>query len=97
MADIDSNSNLAIKKKPEPRKSKRSKLKHDYAALNDGITPSYLHVERLPFLQTENYEFKRMKGEDLTIDWLETDPNSLSEPIVVPDPAGLDVGMICQD
>ncbi|TIB70634.1 hypothetical protein E3Q24_02798 [Wallemia mellicola] len=93
LADIDSNSNLAIKKKPEPRKSKRSKLKHDYAALNDGITPSYLHVERLPFLQTENYEFKRMKGEDLTIDWLETDPNSLSEPIVVPDPAGLDMKM----
>ncbi|TIA80575.1 hypothetical protein E3P92_00578 [Wallemia ichthyophaga] len=90
---ISADPNLIIKNKPEPRKSKRSKVKHDYAAINDGIASSYLHVERLPSLQIQDYQFKHLKGDELTLDWLDNDPSSMSEPIIVPNPTGLDMKM----
>jgi len=38
-------------------------------------------------------EFKRMKGADLTEEWLDNDPNALTEPIIIEKPDGLGIMM----
>ena len=37
--------------------------------------------------------FKRMKGEDVTLEWLETDPTAMTEPILIEQPDGLGMKM----
>ncbi len=37
--------------------------------------------------------FKRMSGSDVTVEWLETDPEALTEPIVIENPEGLGMKM----
>ena len=35
------------------------------------------------------HTFKRMKGEDLTVHWLENNPSAMTEPILIEEPDGL--------
>lgn len=37
--------------------------------------------------------FKRMSGSDVTVEWLESDPEALTEPIVIENPEGLGMKM----
>ena len=37
--------------------------------------------------------FKRMKGEDVSLAWVEQDPHAMKEPIVIETPEGLDMKM----
>lgn len=37
--------------------------------------------------------FKRMDGADVTVEWLETDPSAMREPIVIETPDGLGLKM----
>ena len=82
---------LQVQYKPEPRKSGRPKNKHDYAALDDGIALSKRHIDRLPTLNITPENFKRIKGSELTLEWLENNPDSMTEPILIENPEGLDV------
>lgn len=40
-----------------------------------------------------NESFKRMKGEDVCLAWLEQDPHAMEEPIVIETPEGLEMKM----
>ena len=37
--------------------------------------------------------FKRMQGSEVTVEWLETDPTAMTEPVVIEKPEGLGMEM----
>jgi F-box/leucine-rich repeat protein 10/11 len=41
--------------------------------------------------------FKRMKGEDVCLSWLEQDPHAMEEPAVIETPEGLEMKMPPKD
>ena len=43
------------------------------------------------------HTFKRMKGEDLTVHWLENNPSAMTEPILIVEPDGLGMKMPLED
>lgn len=43
------------------------------------------------------HSFKRMKGSDVTLEWLETDPTAMTEPILIENPEGLGMKMPSED
>jgi hypothetical protein len=80
--------------KPPARKSSRKRTQLDYANLNSGVEsdPSrWLRV--IQSKPIEDDEFKRMKGSDVGIEWLENDQDALKEPIVIESPEGLGMKM----
>ncbi|KAJ8585218.1 Clavaminate synthase-like protein [Rhizopogon salebrosus TDB-379] len=72
------------------RKSSRKRTQLDYASLNAGVEsdPSrWLRVIQSKPIKDDN--FRRMKGADVGLEWLENDETAMREPIVVEDPEGL--------
>ena len=60
-------------------------------------TLTYIHLSRWQrMMQGKSIKpdpFKRMEGSDVSLEWLETDPTALTEPIVVEKPDGLGMKM----
>ncbi|KAG8217341.1 Clavaminate synthase-like protein [Butyriboletus roseoflavus] len=80
--------------KQPARKSARKRAQPDYANLNAGVEtdPSrWLRVIQSKPIKDDS--FRRMKGSDLGLEWLETDEDAMKEPIVVEDPEGLGMKM----
>ncbi|KAL0947243.1 hypothetical protein HGRIS_013364 [Hohenbuehelia grisea] len=93
---IEADPTRTITLKAPARKSSRKRTQRDYANLNSG-----LGSERDPHRWTRILEgksfmqdrFKRMKGSDVGIEWLEEDESAMSEPIVIEVPEGLGMKM----
>ncbi|KAG8748693.1 JmjC domain-containing histone demethylation protein 1 [Ceratobasidium sp. 414] len=88
---------LEITLLPPARKSNRKRARLDYANIeagvpNDQSDPNrWLHVIRDKTIHPDT--FRRVKGAELTREWLETDPLAMTEPVVVPSPEGLGMRM----
>ncbi|KZT54583.1 Clavaminate synthase-like protein [Calocera cornea HHB12733] len=92
---LASNPELHITYKPNAtRKSTRVKPKQDYASMNEGL-PSDPNrwVKLLKVKKFSKDKFKRMKGKDVSLEWVESNDDALTEPIVIPEPAGLGMKM----
>ncbi|TFK42857.1 jumonji superfamily protein [Crucibulum laeve] len=75
--------------KAPARKSSRKRTQRDYANLNSGIASDPSRWTRM--LEGKAFcsdPFKRMKGSDVGISWLEED-DALLEPIIIENPEGL--------
>ncbi len=86
--------------KPPARKSSRKKFQHDYANLHaEGSSPPRLQTDTEEWLNTlekratSGDPFPRMKGAELTLDWLANNENAMTEPILVEQPEGLGMEM----
>ncbi|KII88859.1 hypothetical protein PLICRDRAFT_40504 [Plicaturopsis crispa FD-325 SS-3] len=84
--------------KPPARKSARKRTQRDYANMNSGLESDPARWTRI--LQEKSISedrFKRMKGKDVTLDWVDTDDDAMREPFVVESPEGLGMKMPPQD
>lgn len=80
--------------KPPARKSTRKRTQLDYANLNSGVESDptrWLRVIQSKSIKSD--QFKRMKGADVGIEWLENDESAMHEPIVIENPEGLGIKM----
>lgn len=81
--------------KPPARKSARRKPVRDYANLHSGEGSG--DVQRWSQVLEEKEftrdTFKRMEGAEVNLEWIETDPSALKEPIVVEQSDGLGMRM----
>ena len=83
-----------ITMKPPARKSMRKKLQRDYAGLNSGqeADPNRW-LRMMEGKPIKKDPFKRMKGSDVGIEWLENDENAMKEPILIEEQTGLGMKM----
>jgi hypothetical protein len=91
---LESDQTRVVTLKPPARKSSRKRTQRDYANLNSGLESDPRKWMRL--LQGKvigDATFKRMKGADVGLEWLDTDENAMREPIVVDIPDGLGMKM----
>ncbi|GBE82582.1 Clavaminate synthase-like protein [Sparassis crispa] len=80
--------------KPPARKSARKRTQRDYAGLNSGTEASSDRWLRMLEGKTIQGDlFKRMKGSDVGLEWLESDENAMREPVVVESAEGLGMKM----
>lgn len=95
-----------ITRKPPARKSARKKAPRDYANLHNGILPQTPEKgpgteSWLALLQEKEKSgaivvsdsFRRMKGNEVTLDWLNEDDEAMKEPIVIESTEGLGMKM----
>ncbi|KAL6309229.1 JmjC domain-containing histone demethylation protein 1 [Sparassis latifolia] len=84
----------SITMKPPARKSARKRTQRDYAGLNSGTEASSDRWLRMLEGKTIQGDlFKRMKGSDVGLEWLESDENAMREPVVVESAEGLGMKM----
>ena len=91
---LEADPSRVITMKPPARKSARKKTQRDYAGLNSGneSDPSrFLRMMEGKVIKKD--PFKRMKGSEVGIEWLETDESAMKEPIVVETEEGLGMKM----
>ncbi|KAI0362800.1 Clavaminate synthase-like protein [Trametes cingulata] len=91
---LDADPARVITMKPPARKSARKKTQRDYAGLNAGqeADPSrFLRMMEGKVIKRD--PFKRMKGSEVGVEWLENDENAMKEPIVVESEEGLGMKM----
>jgi hypothetical protein len=84
----------SISHKPPIRKSSRKRTTRDFSDQQTGAEPNtnkwLKMLEGKPILKES---FKRMKGEDVCLAWIEQDPHAMEEPIVIETPEGLGMKM----
>ncbi|KAF8479156.1 JmjC domain-containing histone demethylation protein 1 [Russula ochroleuca] len=81
--------------KPPMRKSSRNRPVHDYVNLHSGANSSDPRRWSL-LLESKTFskdEFKRMRGSDLTEEWLYNDATAMTEPVIIEKPDGLGMMM----
>ncbi|KAF8320033.1 Clavaminate synthase-like protein [Clavulina sp. PMI_390] len=80
--------------KPPARKSSRTTNKVDYHNLNHGIAGDprrwFKHLTQKPMKKSY---FKKMKGADVSLEWLQNDETAMTEPIIIEKPDGLGMKM----
>ncbi|OBZ75769.1 JmjC domain-containing histone demethylation protein 1 [Grifola frondosa] len=83
-----------ITMKPPARKSARKRTQRDYAGLNSGqeADPNRW-LRMLEGKPIKPDPFKRMKGSEVGVEWLESDDSAMREPILVEKPDGLGMKM----
>lgn len=86
----------SISHKPPIRKSSRKRTTRDLVDQHaESDSSKWLKMlEGKPILKES---FKRMKGEDVCLAWLEQDPHAMEEPIVIEMPEGLGMKMPRED
>ncbi|CUA72263.1 PHD finger and JmjC domain protein, putative [Rhizoctonia solani] len=88
---------LQITLLPPTRKSSRKRARLDYANIEAGVPPDQSDPNRwMSIIQDKTIRpdsFKRVKGEDLSKDWVENDDWAMTEPVVIDSPDGLDMTM----
>ncbi|EGN96043.1 hypothetical protein SERLA73DRAFT_162011 [Serpula lacrymans var. lacrymans S7.3] len=80
--------------KPPARKSLRKRTQRDYSNLDGGLDSDpnrWLHVMEGKDIKSD--QFRRMQGSEVGLEWLESDENSMREPIVIENPEGLGMKM----
>ncbi|GAB5592786.1 JmjC domain-containing histone demethylation protein 1 [Umbelopsis nana] len=83
---------IGTEDKPALRKSDRQHTKLNYADMNEGLTGDEKIWEKI--INSKQFTadpFKRYRGDQVSLDMIRQ--NGLTEPIVFPDPAGLDLTM----
>ncbi|TCD67652.1 JmjC domain-containing histone demethylation protein 1 [Steccherinum ochraceum] len=91
---LDEDTKRVITMKPPARKSSRKRAQRDYAGLNVGQETDPLRWTRiLETREIKPHNFKRMKGSEITLDWIEHDPDAFKEPIFIESPEGLGMKM----
>ncbi|KAH7907975.1 hypothetical protein BJ138DRAFT_1158714 [Hygrophoropsis aurantiaca] len=93
-ACAQNNPSLSITVKPPARKSSRKRTQLDYANLNSGVEADanrWLRVIESKSIQED--QFRRMRGSDVGVEWLEVDETAMREPIVIESPTGLGMKM----
>ncbi|KAF5365765.1 hypothetical protein D9758_003174 [Tetrapyrgos nigripes] len=92
---LEADPRRAITFKVPARKSERKRTARDYANLNSGFEPSdprrFVRVADSKPWKPDN--FQRMAGHEVSLEWLDTDPKAMTEPIVIESPEGLDMKM----
>ncbi|KAI0646748.1 Clavaminate synthase-like protein [Trametes meyenii] len=91
---LDADPARMITMKPPARKSARKKTQRDYAGLNAGqeADPSrFLRMMEGRVIKRD--PFRRMKGSEVGVEWLENDESAMKEPIVVETVEGLGMKM----
>lgn len=90
---------LTITFKPPARKSARKKVARDYASLHNGIPVAGVDKWHT-LLEAKDAAgafakdpFRRMGGSELTLEWADSDPDALCEPILIESPEGLGMSM----
>lgn len=92
------NASLVITFKPPARKSARKRTQLNYATLDgEGASSSNPDkwtkmIENKPLAPDR---FKRMKGEEVSVKWMNEDETAFREPIVIEDARGLGMRMPC--
>jgi len=90
--DVDSNRVITLK--PPTRKSSRKRTHLDYANLDSGLQSDPNRWTRiLEGKKVKDDNFRRMKGSDVGLEWLESDDSAMQEPFVVESPDGLGMKM----
>ncbi|CAE6435827.1 unnamed protein product [Rhizoctonia solani] len=88
---------LQITLLPPTRKSSRKRARLDYANIEAGVPPDQSDPNRwMSIIQGKAIHpdsFKRVKGEELTKEWVEKDEYSMTEPVVIESPDGLGMTM----
>ncbi|PBK77816.1 Clavaminate synthase-like protein [Armillaria solidipes] len=85
----------AITQKAPARKSDRKRAPRDYAGLNSSgmeMDPTRW-VRMMDGKHIKSDQFKRMKGADVGLEWLQDDETAMSEPIIIEKPDGLGMKM----
>ncbi|KAI0371831.1 Clavaminate synthase-like protein [Pilatotrama ljubarskyi] len=91
---LDADPARVITMKPPARKSARKKTQRDYAGLNAGQEADPTRFLRMMEGKVIKRDpFKRMKGSEVGLEWLENDENAMKEPIVVESEEGLGMKM----
>jgi len=84
-----------ITMKPPARKSARKKTQRDYAGLHnvgaEAGPDKWLRI--LEGKKISGDPFRRMKGSEVGVEWLENDQSAMKEPIVIEAPEGLGMKM----
>lgn len=81
--------------KPPMRKSSRNRPIRDYVNLHSGANSSDPH-RWSSLLESKTFskdEFRRMRGSDLTEEWLYDDATAMTEPVIIEKPDGLGMMM----
>ncbi|KEP53580.1 JmjC domain histone demethylation protein [Rhizoctonia solani 123E] len=88
---------LEITLLPPTRKSSRKRARLDYANIEAGVPPDQSDPNRwMSIIQDKVIHpdsFKRLKGEELTKDWVENNDWAMTEPVVIDSPEGLGMTM----
>ncbi|KAH8108208.1 jumonji protein [Cristinia sonorae] len=91
---LDEDTRRVITMKPPARKSSRKRTQRDYAGLNSGQeSDPHRWMRILEGKDIKPHSFKRMKGSELTLEWIEHDFDSFREPILIETPEGLGMKM----
>lgn len=84
----------SISHKPPVRKSSRKRATRDFfdqdMAAEPGANKWLKMLDGKPMLKDS---FKRMRGEDVCLAWVEQDPHAMEEPIIIETPEGLGMKM----
>jgi F-box and leucine-rich repeat protein 10/11 len=76
------------------RKSSRKRTQQDYANLNSGLhSDPNRWTKILEGKDIKDDNFRRMKGTEVDMEWLQGDDGAMREPIVVEEPDGLGMKM----
>ncbi|KAI5834455.1 Clavaminate synthase-like protein [Schizophyllum commune Tattone D] len=76
------------------RKSARRRNHPDYAGIDGSPNPDASRwLRKFEGKPVKPDRFKRMKGKDVNLDWVEGDESAMTEPIAVLDPEGLEMEM----
>lgn len=91
---LDADSNRVITMKPPARKSSRKRTHLDYANLDSGLQSDPNRWTRmLEGKKIKDDNFQRKQGNDVGLEWLESDDSAMREPFVVETPEGLGMKM----
>jgi F-box and leucine-rich repeat protein 10/11 len=91
---LEADKSRSITLKAPARKSHRKRSQRDYANLNAGMQADPKRwLRMMEGKPIHKDHFKRMKGSDVTMQWLSEDSRALEEPIVIETPDGLDMKM----
>jgi F-box and leucine-rich repeat protein 10/11 len=76
------------------RKSSRKRTQQDYANLNSGLlSDPNRWTKILEGKDIKDDSFKRMKGAEVSMEWLQNGDDAMKEPIVILEPDGLGMRM----
>lgn len=91
---LEVDSTRVITLKAPARKSSRKRTHLDYANLDSGLQSDPNRWTRILEGKTiKDDSFKRMKGSEVGLEWLESDDTAMREPFVVESPEGLGMKM----
>ncbi|KAI0781268.1 Clavaminate synthase-like protein [Trametes elegans] len=91
---LDADPARVITMKPPARKSARKKTQRDYAGLNAGSEADpgrFLRMMEGKAIKRD--PFRRMKGSEVGLEWLENDEGAMREPVLIEEEEGLGMKM----